>query len=191
MTRTKAVRRLFTTRHRGWLTATSSFILSSSWPRCTSWWPSLTGSVTSQQCWRPLSPTAAGLPSGWRCRPAGPVWSSTSGSCWALCAAVRMNPDLAARASNAAQHRPAMSPSVSDTQEVAWQEESGQEVRCRRASSCCPAGGNFQAWRSLGWGVKDSRCCERNPRVVPLLTCEELGTGLMSQAWYPKPLTRT
>lgn len=124
MTRTKAVRRLFTTRRRGWLTATSSFILSSSWPRCTSWWPSLTGSVTSQQCWRPLSPTAAGLPSGWRCRPAGPVWCSTSGSCWALCAAVRTNPDLAARASNAAQHRPAMSPSVSDTQEVAWQEGS-------------------------------------------------------------------
>lgn len=58
--------------------------------------------------------------------------------------------------------------------------QSGQEVRCQRVSPCCPAGGNFQAWRSLGSGVKDSLCCERNPRVVALLTCEELDTGLMS-----------
>ncbi len=69
----------------------------------------------SQLCWRPPSPTAAGLPSGWRCRPAGPVWSSTSGCCWVLCAAVSLNPDPAAHASNAAQDPPVTSLSVSDT----------------------------------------------------------------------------
>lgn len=69
----------------------------------------------SQRCWRPPSPMAAGLPSGWRCRPVGPVWSSTSGCCWALCAAVKLSPDLVAHASNAALPRPATSLSAYDS----------------------------------------------------------------------------
>lgn len=40
----RAARRLFITRRREWPTATFSFILSSSWPRFMSWWPSPTGS---------------------------------------------------------------------------------------------------------------------------------------------------
>lgn len=69
----------------------------------------------SQQCWRPPSPMAAGLPSGWRCRPAGPVSSSTSGCCWVLCAAASLNPDLAAHVSNGARRPPVTSLSASDS----------------------------------------------------------------------------
>lgn len=73
----------------------------------------------SQQCWKPPSPMAAGLPSGWSCHPVGPVWSSTSGCCWVLCAAVSLNPDLVAHVSNDAQHPPAMSLSAFDTASTA------------------------------------------------------------------------
>lgn len=62
--------------------------------------------VTNRPCWRPPSPTAAGLPSGWRCHPAGLASSSTCGCSWVLSAAATPSPDLAAHASNVAR-RPA------------------------------------------------------------------------------------
>lgn len=178
-------------RTREWHTATSSFILSSSWPRCTSWWPSLTGSgwsgtacyledfenkyisccncccpfeAMSQQCWRPPSPTAAGLPSGWRCRPAGPVWSSTSGCCSVRCAAVRMNPDRVVPASNVARHPAATSASVFDRkggQPGRW--EAGMTATRRQmtqSSPRCSEWGPFCEWRSMELGVKDSKLWE-------------------------------
>lgn len=135
----------------------------------------------NQQCWRPPSPTAAGLPSGWRCRPAGPVWSSTSGCCWALCAAVSLNPGLAARASNAARRRPVTSPSASDTLcDGAGQEGGGRE---RPRDSEPPRGAPQE---SFGSGVRDSQRCEM----------DQSGGSVLIKTWCHRldsnePLTRT
>lgn len=156
----------------------------------------------SLRCWRPPSPTAAGLPSGWKCRPAGPVWSSTSGCCSALCAAVRLNPDLAAHASNAAQRPPVTSLSVSDTLcEEPGGEGGGQGAMWTRGhmtprppcrvlqEGICRNGGH------RGQGSK-THCAVRGDQSeepVPLLICEELGKTLMSPApqHQIKPLMKT
>lgn len=160
----------------------------------------------SQQCWRPPSPTAAGLPSGWRCRPAGPVWSSTSGCCWVLCAAVSLNPDLAAHASNAARDPPVTSLSASDALCEGTGGQEADRARCGRgvrwlwASPPVPCGRGFSGMEVTG--LRGQRLtvlshCEEDQSegsmLSALLICEELDKALMSQAGHHeiKPLTRT
>lgn len=126
----------------------------------------------SQQCWRPPSHTAAGLPSGWRCHPAGPVWSSTSGCCSALCAAVRTSPDLGVPASNVAQHPAAMSVSVFDGtwgQPGRW--EAGMTVTRRLMTLSSHGALEEESLMNGGQGSKTQRCEKRTEgtwRLVPI-----------------------
>lgn len=126
----------------------------------------------SQQCWRPPSLTAAGLPSGWRCHPAGPVWSSTSGCCLALCAAVRTSPDLGVPASNVAQHPAAMSVSVFDRtwgQPGPW--EAGMTVTRRQMTLSSHGALEEESLMNGGQGSKTQRCEKRTEgtwRLVPI-----------------------
>ena len=145
----------------------------------------------SQQCWRPPSPMAAGLPSGWRCPPVGPVWSSTSGCCWVLCAAVRTSQDHGAHASNVAQHPLATSVLVSD----GFYECPGSKKHRSDDSELPVVPCRWTFFTRGHYWVQGSRThsgVRRNSSALGALSIyEEL--ALKSQAWHPElqPLTRT